>query len=142
MDALAPDISATNEEGQSVRLASFRDRSALVLFFFPRAFTPGCTAESCGFRDQSAGYQERGYQVLGVSRDTPEQLKTFKQAYGLPYHLLSDPDGQLAKALGVAPGARQTVVIGRDGRIERVFTQVAAKTHPADLLAELESVHK
>ena len=132
-----PDLAATNEAGETVRLASFKGRR-VGLFFFPKSFTPGCTAESCGFRDEHARYIEKGVVVLGASRDTPEELKKFKEQYNLPYSLLSDQRGELARALGVTPGARQTVIIGPAGVLERVITQVTAKTHPEDLLAELQ----
>ena len=76
---------------------------------------------------------------FGASRDTPEQLKKFKDEYRLSYALLSDPEGQLAKSLGVPPGMRQTVIVTKEGKLERVITTVAAKTHPQDLLKEFEA---
>lgn len=132
-----PDLSATNEAGETVKLASFKGQSGVVLFFFPKSFTPGCTAESCGFRDEHAKYADKGYAIFGASRDAPEQLAKFKEGYQLFYHLLSDPEGKLAKAFGIPPGARQTVVIARDGTLEKLIASVTAKTHPLDLLAEL-----
>jgi peroxiredoxin Q/BCP len=134
-----PKLSATNQDGETVDLSGFKGQKALVIFFFPKAFTPGCTAESCGFSDERAKYLEKGYEVFGVSRDTPEQLKKFKEEYKLAYQLLSDPEGQLAKSLGVPPGTRQTVIVGKDGKLERVITTVVAKTHPQDLLKEFEA---
>lgn len=131
-----PKLSATNQDGTSVDLNGFKGQKALVIFFFPKAFTPGCTAESCGFSDEREKYLEKGYEIFGVSRDTPEQLKKFKEEYKLSYQLLSDPEGSLAKALGVPPGTRQTVLVSKEGKVERVITTVAAKTHPQDLLKE------
>jgi peroxiredoxin Q/BCP len=140
--AKAPEVSATDEEGRTVQFSSFKDKSGVVLFFFPKAFTPGCTAESCGFRDENSKYLEHGYVLFGASRDTPEQLKKFKEKYELPYSLLSDPDGKLALAFGIPPGARQTVVIAKDGTVEKLITSVAAKTHPLDLLTEVAPAKK
>lgn len=134
-----PKLNATNQDGASVDLNGFKGQKGLVIFFFPKAFTPGCTAESCGFSDERDKYLEKGYEIFGVSRDTPEQLKKFKDEYKLSYQLLSDPEGQLAKSLGVPPGARQTVVVNKDGKLERVIATVAAKTHPQDLLKEFEA---
>lgn len=134
-----PKLTATDERGEAIDLNSFKDKSGLIIFFFPKAFTPGCTAESCGFSDGQAKFLHKGYQVFGASRDTPEQLKKFREEYKLSYPLLSDPEGALAKTLGVPPGARQTVIVGKDGRLERVIATVAARTHPQDLLKELEA---
>jgi thioredoxin-dependent peroxiredoxin len=134
-----PKLSATNQNGAAVDLCGFKGQKGLVIFFFPKAFTPGCTAESCGFSDERAQYLEKGFEIFGVSRDTPEQLKKFKEEYKLSYQLLSDPEGQLAKALGVPPGARQTVIVGKDGKLERVIAIVAAKTHPQELLKEFQN---
>jgi peroxiredoxin Q/BCP len=142
MGSAIPDLSATNEAGETVNLASFKGRSGVVLFFFPKSFTPGCTAESCGFRDERAKFADKGYVVFGASRDTPEQLAKFKERYELSYPLLSDPEGKLAGAFGIPPGARQTVVIARDGTLEKLITSVTAKTHPLDLLAEFDAGKK
>ena len=134
-----PELSAPSDSGGAVSLSSYKGHSGVILFFFPKAFTPGCTSESCGFRDQTGAYVKQGYAVLGVSRDTPERLKAFKEKYGLNYPLLSDPDGKLALALGVAPGKRQTAIIARDGTLEKVIKSVEAKTHPATLLQDLDT---
>lgn len=133
-----PDVSAVNQAGETVRLGSFKGRHGVVVFFFPKAFTPGCTMESCGFRDEFAGFETRGYVILGVSRDSPEELKRFKEKYGLPYQLLSDPQGALARALGVEPGSRQTVVISREGTVEHRLANFTPATHPRNLLGEIE----
>jgi peroxiredoxin Q/BCP len=134
-----PGLSAINEAGENVSLASFNGKSGVIIFFFPKADTPGCTAESCSFRDESATYLKKGYALLGASRDTPSALKAFKDKYGLNYPLLSDPDGKLAKALGVEPGKRQTVVISKEGTLEKVLKTVDAKTHPVSLLKDLDA---
>jgi peroxiredoxin Q/BCP len=132
-----PDVGAPDETGKEVKLSSFAGKSGVIVFFYPKAFTPGCTKEVCNFRDEGKTIETKGYAVLGVSRDTPEKQKEFKEKYELKYPLLSDPDGKLAQALGIEPGKRQTVVIGKDGKIERVYAEVAAATHAADLMKDL-----
>lgn len=132
-----PKLSATNQDGECVDLSGYKGQKGLIIFFFPKAFTPGCTAESCGFSDEREKYLEKGYEVFGASRDTPEQLKKFKEEYKLSYPLLSDPEGKLAKLLGLAPGKRQTAMVGKDGKLERVIATVTAKTHPQELLKEV-----
>jgi peroxiredoxin Q/BCP len=134
-----PEISAISETGELISLSSYKGKSGVVLFFFPKADTPGCTTESCGFRDQVAQYAEKGFVVLGASRDAPAGLKAFKEKYKLNFSLISDPEGKLASALGVTPGARQTVVIGKDGSLEMVIKTVEARTHPAKLIQELNA---
>jgi thioredoxin-dependent peroxiredoxin len=135
--AMAPDVGAPDENGKEVKLSSFKDKSGVVVYFYPKAGTPGCTKEACAFRDESKTFTERGYAILGVSRDKGEELKAFKEAEKLNFPLLSDPNGDLAKALGVEPGKRQTVVIGKDGKIERRYETVVAATHAQDLLKDL-----
>ena len=94
--------------------------------------------EACGFRDELKTFSDKGYAVLGVSRDTAEAQKTFKKEQHLNFPLLSDPKGELAAALGVTPGKRQTVVIDKEGKIERFYGAVEAATHAKDLLKDLE----
>jgi thioredoxin-dependent peroxiredoxin len=136
---MAPDVGAPDETGKEIKLSSFKDKNAVVIFFYPKADTPGCTKESCGFRDDSKTYQEKGYVVLGASRDTPEAQKAFKEKYNLNYPLLSDPKGELATALGLTPGQRQTVVIGKDGKIEKIYKTVTAASHAQDVLKDLNA---
>jgi thioredoxin-dependent peroxiredoxin len=83
-----------NQDGESVSLSDFK-KSPVVLFFYPRADTPGCTIESCGFRDAFEKFQKAGIVVLGISRDTVKDQKKFKDKYDLPYDLLADPDMEL-----------------------------------------------
>lgn len=132
-----PDLSAKDETGKEVRLSDFKGKSGVVLFFYPKADTPGCTKESCGFRDELDKLVAKGYQPLGASRDTPEAQKAFKEKFKLTYPLLSDPDNKLSAAFGFTPGQRATAVIGKDGKIEKLVTAVAAATHAQDLLKDL-----
>ena len=134
---LLPDIVATDENGAQHALSLYKDKSGVVIFFFPKAFTGGCVCENAGFRDYIGKYNEKGYTILGVSRDIPETLVKFKQIYRLNYTLLSDPDDRLAQALGVTGGKRDTVVVGKDGRVTKIFHDVDAPTHHKKLINEL-----
>lgn len=99
----APALELTASDGQSVSLADFAGREVIV-YFYPKAFTPGCTTQACDFRDGIASLRGAGYEVLGVSSDDPERLAEFAAAEHLPFPLLSDPEGATAKAW---PGARR-----------------------------------
>jgi len=117
----------------------------LIIYFYPKAFTPGCTTESCDFRDRYDVLAERGYEILGVSPDGVEKLGDFRAHNELPFHLLSDPDHDVASAFG-AYGTkknygreyqgiiRSTFLIGADGMIEEAYYNVRAKGH-ADRVA-------
>jgi len=134
----APDITLKDDTGADVNVASFKGKSGVVVFFYPKADTPGCTKESCNFRDEIKTFQAKGYAVFGASRDSVEAQAAFKKKYDLNYPLLSDPESKLATALGFKPGARNTAIIGKDGKIEKVVLQVAAPTHATDLLKDLK----
>ena len=133
----APNVSVVDEAGKSVSLTAYKDKQGVVLFFFPKASSVNCTTESCGFRDDAKAFTEKGYVMIGVSRDTPEKLSTFKEKNNLGYSLWSDPDGTLAKALKVQPGARQTVVIGKDGKITHFYIKANAASNSKDVLKDL-----
>jgi thioredoxin-dependent peroxiredoxin len=137
-----PDITAMDDEGEEVKLSSYKDKNGLVLFFFPKANTPGCTKETCGFRDDAKAFSEKGYVVFGISRDTREVLAGFKKTYGVAYSFLSDPDGKLAAALGIPAGTRQTAIIGKDGKITKIYQKVDAATHSKDVLKDLAEEKK
>jgi peroxiredoxin Q/BCP len=141
----APDFSAPNEKGDIIRLSDFNGKK-LVLYFYPKDDTPGCTAEACSLRD---GYQQlldKGYAVLGVSPDSPKKHIKFIEKYRLPFSLLADEDHRVAEAYGVwGPKKfmgrtfdgihRTTFIIGEDGRIERIITKVDTENHAAQVLA-------
>ena len=97
---VAPDFELLSDEGQPVKLSDFRGRQ-VVLFFYPKAATPGCTTQACGFRDNYPAIEANGAVVLGVSPDTPEKLAKWRAAEGFPYLLLSDPEHQAAAAYAV-----------------------------------------
>jgi len=143
----APDITLTDDRGESFRLSGLRGKK-VVLYFYPRANTPGCTTEACEFRDVSRKVSGRNAVIVGVSPDPPGAQQKFKTKYDLPFTLLCDIDKSAAQAYGVwkeknmygkkAMGIeRTTFIIGEDGRIAKIFPKVKAKGHAAAALAAL-----
>jgi thioredoxin-dependent peroxiredoxin len=123
---LATDFDATDDGGRSVRLTQLLDQGPVVLFFYPAAFTPGCTAESCHFRDLSAEFSALGATVAGISTDGVAQQSRFSQTYRLGFPLLSDPRSKIARSFGadrpgLLPNARTTFVIDTDRRVLEVI---------------------
>jgi peroxiredoxin Q/BCP len=144
----APDFELTSDTGETVRLSDLRGKP-VVLYFYPRDDTPGCTKQACGIRDAWDSFREQGAMVFGVSPDDEASHAKFKQKYSLPFTLLADPDHDLAeqygfwvrksfagkKYLGIE---RSTVVIGPDGMVTRVFRRVKPNEHAAQVLAALD----
>jgi thioredoxin-dependent peroxiredoxin len=122
----APDFTLPSQGGDEVKLSDFRDRKTVVLFFYPKDETAGCTAEVCSFRDNYEVFAEAGAEVIGISSDSVESHQKFAQHYSLPFTLLSDRGGVVRKlygvpsTLGLIPG-RVTYVIDRSGRVQHVF---------------------
>ena len=121
----APDFTLDDQDGKPVSLSSALQKGPVILAFYPKAFTPGCNKQNSNFRDKYAEVEQKGAQVFGVSTDPVATQKKFKTEYKLPYQLLSDPDGKVAKqyagtmpVLGVAN--RANFVIGQDGKITRI----------------------
>ena len=142
----APDFELPAPEGQTLRLSDFRGKSAVVLFFFPKADTPVCTAEACAFRDSYEALVDAGAEVIGISSDGAETHRRFAGRYGLPYRLVSDPRGALRtlygvpKTLGLFPG-RVTYVIDRQGTVRHVFSaQLQAAQHVDEAMRVLQSL--
>lgn len=143
----APDFSLTSDSGETISLSDLRGR-AVVLYFYPRDDTPGCTKQACGIRDAWDAFRESGAAVFGVSPDGEASHAKFKQKYGLPFTLLADPDHALADAFGFWVEKsfagkkymgieRSTVVIGADGTVEHVFRRVKPDEHAEQVLASL-----
>jgi peroxiredoxin Q/BCP len=144
-----PSFRLCNQDGEKVSLLDFKNKD-VVLYFYPKDNTPGCTKEACGFRDLWKKYQKKNIVVLGVSPDPVEKHAEFQQEYGLPFMLLSDPDKSVMTAYGaygekVLYGKktmgviRSTVWIGRDGTVKRHWKRVPkAETHPEQVLAYIE----
>jgi peroxiredoxin Q/BCP len=145
---LAPEFSLLGSDGQWHALSSYTGQT-VVLYFYPRDNTPGCTQEACAFRDLHAEFKEKNAVVLGISKDSKSSHEKFIADFGLPFVLLSDPDTLVMRAYGafgekkqygkiVQGTIRSTVVIGPDGRVIQHWKRVArAATHPAELLAFL-----
>jgi peroxiredoxin Q/BCP len=148
----APDFSLQDESGKTIRLSDFQGKTVL-LYFYPKDDTPGCTKEACNFRDDYSAYEDAGVTILGISPDTMKSHEKFKAKYDLPFTLLADPDHKVASEYGVwGPKKymgreyegvlRTTFLIGPDSRILRVFENVKPAEHSAEVLAELESLRK
>jgi peroxiredoxin Q/BCP len=145
--APAPDFTLVSDAGEDVTLSRFRGRP-VVLYFYPRDFTAGCTAEACSFRDDYEAYEERGAVILGVSPDTVAAHGRFKDKHALPFTLLADPDHKVAEQYGawgekVLYGKksigliRSTFVIDPEGKIARVISPVRVQGHSEAVLAAL-----
>jgi thioredoxin-dependent peroxiredoxin len=144
----APDFTLTDADGKKVSLKDFAGRN-VILYFYPKDDTPGCTKEACGFRDHDKPLGKLGAVVLGVSADSAESHRKFATKYRLPFRLLSDPDRTVMKTYGAygekmmygkkTMGViRSTVWIGPDGKVKKHWKRVAkAEKHPDDVLAAL-----
>ena len=138
----APDFTLPDQDGEEVTLSSLRGET-VVVYFYPRANTPGCTKQACGIRDHAADYEKLGARVLGVSPDPVQRVKQFHDEQALDFSLLADADGSVCKAYGVKKfwGAlRSTFIIGPDGKVERVFPKVSPKTHDDVVLEALRTL--
>lgn len=132
----APDFHGTLADGRQLRLRDFRGRRHVILYFFPRDFTPGCTREACGFRDRRAEVARLDAEVVGVSLDSAEKHAAFAAAHNLPYPLVSDHDAKIATAYGVSrlggwlPTRRVTFVIDKHGVVQQVIkTELSISRH-------------
>lgn len=141
----APAFEARDQHGALVRLADFQGKSAVVLYFYPKDDTPGCTAQACSLRDGFSALQAAGAVILGVSADTTESHKAFAEKFHLPFSLLADPDRRIIEAyvvkmplLGMA--RRVTILIDRQGTIRKVIRDVRTKDHDQQVLALLKSL--
>lgn len=143
------DFTLPDQDGLAVTLSNFLGKP-VVLFFFPKADTPGCTVEACGFRDQFAQLETAGATVLGISRDTPRAQKKFKDKYDLPYTLLADGDQEIIKRFDllkqksmygkpVTGVERTTYLIGSDGTLLHAFSNVKPQGHAEEVLALLNA---
>lgn len=135
----APNFTAKDDEGNSVSLADFEGKT-VVLYFYPKDDTPGCTKEACSFRDSYADYEGKDIAVLGVSRDDETSHKAFKDKFSLPFPLIVDKDGTISQAYEVEGGGyskRATFVIDGKGVIKKVYESIKTDTHATDILADL-----
>jgi peroxiredoxin Q/BCP len=145
----APDFSSRDAEGNTVRLSNFRGQN-VVLYFYPKDDTPGCTKEACSFRDASSVYEGEGIKVFGVSLDDEQSHQQFAEKYKLPFTLLADTDHAVSDAYGVYGEqtwgdrkfmgvARKTFLIDKEGKIKKVFDKVNVEQHADEVLAAFRS---
>ncbi len=135
----APSFTAKDDAGNTVSLSDFAGK-IVVLYFYPKDDTPGCTKQAQSFRDSYPEYQGKDMVVLGVSKDDEASHKQFKEKYGLPFTLLADPDGEIIKAYDVDGGGyakRITYIIDASGKIASVDENVKTESHAKDVLASL-----
>ena len=144
---MAPGFSAATSGGGKVSLADFKGKN-VVLYFYPRDDTPGCTKEACAFRDHFADFKKRGAVVLGVSTDAVKSHDKFVEKFKLPFTLLADEDKKIVEAYGVwgeksfmgrkyLGTHRVTFLLGPDGRIKKIWPLVKPETHAAEVLAAM-----
>ena len=143
---LAPAISARDQDGKPVTLEEYRGRK-LVLYFYPKDNTPGCTAEACDLRDNYSRFQEQGYEILGVSADSEKSHRGFIEKHQLPFRLISDPEHKVLEDYGAWGEKkmygksymgilRKTFVIDQNGYVERIIEKVNTKEHSEQIFSE------
>jgi peroxiredoxin Q/BCP len=148
--AEAPDFELPDQDGSPVKLSDLRGQT-VVLYFYPRADTPGCTTQACSIRDHSSDYADAGVKVLGVSPDTVADVKKFHDKFSLDFTLLADADHAVADAYGTWMEKknygktywgvqRATFIIDADGKVARVFPKVSPKTHDDVVLGALQEL--
>ncbi len=140
----APDFAVPDAEGNTVRLKDLRGKK-VVLYFYPKDDTPGCTKEACSFRDSFAAFKRRGIEVLGVSLDNERSHQKFAQKYGLPFRLLADTERAVSEAYGTygekkfmgrtyMGNNRMTFLIDEKGKIKKIFSKVKPEEHAEEVL--------
>src|SRR6201982_2998508 len=148
LNAKVADFTLETDQGKTVSLSDFKG-NPVILFFYPRADTPGCTIEACGFRDSFKKLQASGAVVLGISRDTPKAQAKFREKYNLPYTLLADVDEKVCNQFGVLKEKnmygkkvwgieRTTFLIGPDQTLVRVFPKVKPERHAEEVIISIK----
>ncbi len=148
---LAPAFTLLDQDGKKVSLKDFKGKQPVVLYFYPKAMTPGCTVQACGIRDIKSELKQRKVAIFGISPDPVERLPRFIEKQQLNFPLLSDEDHKIAEKYGVwglkkfmgkefMGLIRTTFIIGKDGRLLKVMDKFKTKTHHEDLLAELDAL--
>ncbi|MDX1277560.1 thioredoxin-dependent thiol peroxidase [Oceanihabitans sediminis] len=141
-----PDFTVNNQDGEAVSLSDYKGKK-LIVFFYPKASTPGCTAEACNLRDNYELLQEKGYELLGVSADSEKRQSNFRNKYEFPFPLLADEEKVVLNAFGVWGEKkfmgrtfdgihRKTFIIDENGVVERVIDKVKTKDHAAQILEQ------
>lgn len=143
----APDFISKNQDGKDIKLSDFKGKK-VILYFYPKDNTPGCTAEACNLRDNYDALLEKGFEVIGVSPDSEKSHTSFISKYSLPFNLIADTDKKILQAYGAwgekkmygksyEGVLRTTYVIDEEGKIEKVIQKVKTKDHAAQVLDEL-----
>jgi thioredoxin-dependent peroxiredoxin len=141
----APDFTTVNQDGATVQLSKLRGKPVLI-YFYPKDDTPGCTKESCELRNEYAEYQKLGAMIFGISRQDASSHKEFKAKYRLPFDLLVDADGKIAESFGVGKIfllgwlQRQSILIGADGKIAKLYRKVSPSSHADEVLRDLRQL--
>lgn len=142
---VAPDFTLPDQHGENLTLSSLQGKT-VVLFFYPKADTPGCTIEACNFRDESGSFDGANVVILGISPDSSKDQKLFADKFSLPYRLMADAEHEVAEAYGVwgeknmygkkyMGVSRTTFVIGPDGKLSHIFNKVKPEGHANEVLA-------
>ena len=141
--APAPDITGVDQDGKTVKFKDVYAKGPTLVYFYPKADTPGCTKQGCSLRDSWAGLQAKGIQVIGVSEDKVEAQKKFHEKYSFPFTLVADNDGKVAEAFGVPTTLgmtkRQSFLV-KDGKIAWNMLKASTETHAADVLKAYEEL--
>ena len=147
----APDFTAINQDGVKVKLSSFKAKKNVVLYFYPKDMTPGCTTQACNFRDQHKKFKDTV--ILGVSIDSSERHQKFIAKYDLPFTLIADIEKKVVQKYGVWQEkklygktfmgiVRTTFIIDKAGTIQKIFSKVKVKNHIEEVLSELKKLYK
>ena len=148
---VAPNFSLLNQANEVIQLKDFKDKSNVVVYFYPKASTPGCTVQACGIRDYAAEFKQLNTRVLAISPDAPAKLLKFDTKYDLGFDLLSDEDHSVADAYGVwglkkfmgrefMGIVRTSFIIDQSGRLVKILEKVNTKTHNDDVIAYIKSI--
>jgi len=142
--APAPTLSAIDQDGKPLALADIYAKGTTLVYFYPKAETPGCTAQACSLRDSFSSLQQDGLQIIGVSKDKPEAQKKFQARHNLPFPLIADTDGKIAEAFGVPTTlgftSRQSFLV-KDGKIVWMSPKAGTSNHAAEVRAALEGLN-
>lgn len=143
--AVAPEVAAQDQNAQPLAFKDFYAKGPTLVYFYPKADTPGCTKQACSLRDDWSVLQAKGIHVLGVSGDKPEALKKFESKYTLPFTLVSDPEGKVASAFGVPfmmGFAKRMSFLVKDGKVVWNMTSASTAEHAKDVLKAFDALPK
>ena len=133
-----PELTAKAADGTDIKLSSLKGKP-VVVYFYPKDETSGCTKEASSIKDAWSDFSKNGVTVIGISNDDEASHKAFAKNHDLPFHLVTDADGSIRKAFGVPAMGRQTFLIGKDGNVKKIYRKVDVNAHAAELLADVNS---